>query len=225
MVKKKFVIRTDYCITLDKIPNSYYPEILANKEQLQEWRALFDVDIQSAEQLVFEQFLVLDTKFFDEGFKDRLIAEFDNLNDTTNGLLINSENFQALTLLQESHFKNVDVTYIDPPYNTDATPILYKNEYKESTWLSLLYDRLLLAQNLFQPDDGALSVAIDDAEIDVLKRLLKQTLTNHEIHKVIVNHYPGSGTGRSNVSRTHEYNLFAIPTDSDTLREISKQTG
>ena len=184
-LKKKFVIRTDYCITLDKIPSTYYPEILANKAQLQEWKILFDVDIQNAEQLVFEQFLVLDTKFFEDSFKDRLIAEFDNLDATTNGLLINSENFQALTLLQESHFKNVDVTYIDPPYNTDATPILYKNEYKESTWLSLLYDRLLLAENLFQPDDGALSVAIDDAEIDVLKRLLKQTLTNHEIHKVI----------------------------------------
>ena len=168
---------------------------------------------------------MLDTKFFEDSFKDRLIAEFDNLDATTNGLLINSENFQALTLLQESHFKNVDVTYIDPPYNTDATPILYKNEYKESTWLSLLYDRLLLAENLFQPDDGALSVAIDDAEIDVLKRLLKQTLTNHEIHKVIVNHYPGSGTGRSNVSRTHEYNLFAIPTDSDTLRGNLKADG
>jgi len=224
-LKKKFVIRTDYCITLDKIPSTYYPEILANKAQLQEWKILFDVDIQNAEQLVFEQFLVLDTKFFEDSFKDRLIAEFDNLDATTNGLLINSENFQALTLLQESHFKNVDVTYIDPPYNTDATPILYKNEYKESTWLSLLYDRLLLAENLFQPDDGALSVAIDDAEIDVLKRLLKQTLTNHEIHKVIVNHYPGSGTGRSNVSRTHEYNLFAIPTDSDTLRGNLKADG
>lgn len=224
-LKKKFVIRTDYCITLDKIPASYYPEILSNKAQLAEWKNLFDVDVQNNEQLVFEQFLVLDTKFFDESFKDRVLAEFDNLEDETSGVLINSENFQALNLIQEIHLKNIDVTYIDPPYNTDATPILYKNEYRESTWLSLMFDRLLLSRNLFESNEGALSVAIDDAEIDVLKRLMKQTLLNYEIHKVIVNHYPGSGTGRSNVSRTHEYNLFAIPIDSDVLRGNLKEDG
>lgn len=224
-LKKKFVIRTDYCITLDKIPQSYYSEIFKNKAQLEEWKSLFDVNIQNAEQLIFEPYLVLDTKFFDESLKDRLLAEFDDLDEQTNGLIINSENFQALNLLEENCNGKIDVTYIDPPYNTDATPILYKNEYRESTWLTLIYDRLILAKKLFQPDEGALSVAIDDAEIDVLKRLLKQALINYEIHKVIVNHYPGSGTGRSNVSRTHEYNLFAIPFDSDLLRGNLKADG
>jgi len=76
-LKKKFVIRTDYCITLDKVPSTYYPEILQNQAQLAEWKTLFDVDIQNAEQLNFEQFLVLDTQFFDEVFKDRLLAEFE----------------------------------------------------------------------------------------------------------------------------------------------------
>jgi len=224
-LKKKFIIRTDYCITLDKIPDKYYLEISQNKAQLIEWKSLFDVDIQEVEQLFFEKFLVLDTKFFDESFKDRLLAEFDNLDEHTNGLLINSENFQALNLLQEKNIGKINVTYIDPPYNTDATPILYKNEYRESTWLTLINDRLLLARNLFHLEDGALSVAIDDAEMDVLKRLIKQTLTYYEIHKVIVNHYPGSGTGRSNVSRTHEYNLFVIPYDSDLLRGNLKKDG
>lgn len=224
-LKKKFVVSTNYCITLDRIPESYYAEIFSNKAQLAEWKTLFDVTIQNQAQLNFEPYLVIDTKFYDEDFKDLLLSEFDNLDEQTDGLLINSENFQALGLMQEKYQEKVDVTYIDPPYNTDATPILYKNEYRESSWLSLIYDRILLSRSLFDKNDGALSVAIDDTEIDVLKRLLKQTLYQYEIHKVIVNHYPGSGTGRSNVSRTHEYNLFIVPFDSDLLRGNLKKDG
>jgi len=224
-LKKKFVISTHYCITLDKIPSTYYAEIVQNQAQLQAWKTLFNVAITDVAQLAFEPYLQVDTQFFDETFKDRLLAEFDNLDEQTDGVLINSENFQAINMLQEKYTNCINVTYIDPPYNTDATPILYKNEYRESTWLSLIFDRLQLSLNLFNNESGALSIAIDDAEIDVLKRLIKQTLRNYEIHKVIVNHYPGSGTGRSNVSRTHEYNLFAIPIDSDLLRGNLKKDG
>src|SRR5690554_5801750 len=42
-LKKKFVIRTDYCITLDKIPAKYFEEIFCNEAQLQEWEDLFSV--------------------------------------------------------------------------------------------------------------------------------------------------------------------------------------
>lgn len=238
-LKKKFVISTNYCITLDRIPEQYYPEILANQAQLEEWKTLYaceiknqngnilinGVDIINHSPLTINNYLVLDTKFFSEQFKDKLLAEFDNLDEETNGLLINSENFQALNLMQEKYQEKVDVIYFDPPYNTDATPILYKNEYRESSWLSLINDRLNSSKILLNKDLGSWSVAIDDAEIDVLTRLLKLNLSQYEIHKVIVNHYPGSGTGRSNVSRTHEYNLFAIPFDSDILRGNIKPDG
>ena len=46
-----------------------------------------------------------------------------------------------------------------------------------------------------------------------------------ELLQVIVNHYPGSGTGRSNVSKTHEYNIFAIQKDTDILRGKVKESG
>lgn len=108
-LKKKFVISTDYFITLDRIPKEYYSEILTNKEQLAEWKLLFDVEIQNIDQLIFDQYLVLDTKFFDTTFKDRLLSEFENLDDLTNGLLINSENFQALNTLGEKYQGSVNV--------------------------------------------------------------------------------------------------------------------
>jgi adenine-specific DNA-methyltransferase len=169
-LKKKFVIRTDYCITLDKIPNTYYPEILQNKAQLGEWKTLFDVDIQNAEQLVFEQFLVLDTKFFDEEFKDRLLTEFDDLEEKTNGLLINSDNFQALNLLLEKYQEKVSQTYVDPPYNTSASEIAYKNSFKHSSWLSLISDRIAL-NKLLMNEKGFFNITIDYAELLNLGKL------------------------------------------------------
>lgn len=147
-LKKKFVLRTDYCITLDRIPADYYPEIFANKAQLVEWKTLFDVELQNESQMAFEQFLVLDTKFFDEAFKDRLLAEFDDLDEQTNGLLINSENFQALELMQEKYQETVNTVYIDPPYNTRNDGFVYKDSLIDSSWLSFMYDRLQLCKNI-----------------------------------------------------------------------------
>ena len=40
-LKKKFVIETNYCITLDRIPEEFYPEIAANDKQREEWVKLF----------------------------------------------------------------------------------------------------------------------------------------------------------------------------------------
>lgn len=216
-LKKKFVIRTDYCITLDKIPSTYYPEILANKAQLQEWKALFDVDIQNAEQLVFDQFLVLDTKFFNEGFKDRLLAEFDELEEQTNGLLINSDNFQALNTLEGKFSGKIDCTYIDPPYNTSASEIAYKNSFKHSSWLSLMENRIRASKTLLS-EDGIMIVAIDDTEFVPLSQLIDDVYFNYDRNTVIVNHHPaGAGLTGTNISTTHEYAIFVLPANKKVL--------
>jgi adenine-specific DNA-methyltransferase len=43
-LKKKFVVDTQYCITLDRIPETFYPEIAANDAQREEWVRLFAID-------------------------------------------------------------------------------------------------------------------------------------------------------------------------------------
>lgn len=217
-LKKKFVVNSDYCITLDRIPESYYAEIASNKEQLEEWKVLFDVDIKTEEDLNQEPYLVLDTKFFSLEFNDKLLAEFDDLDEQTNGLMINSENFQALKLLTSTYQKSLSLAYLDPPYNTDATPIIYKNSYKDSSWMSLIADRVKLATQLLLPETGVLSAAIDDIELSNLSKLLEGIMPEYDQKRVIVQHYPGSGTGRSNITRTHEYNLFMIPNGEDIIR-------
>src|SRR5690606_38954708 len=149
-LKKKFVISTDYCITLDRIPEKYYDEIIENTAQLSEWKNLFDVSVTAVKDLANEPFLVLDTKFFDEGFKDRLLAEFDNLDGETDGLLFNAENFQALNVIQDKYRHKIKSLYIDPPYNTAASEIVYKNEYRNSSWIQLIADRVAASHPLLE---------------------------------------------------------------------------
>ena len=219
-LKKKFVISTNYCITLDHIPEEYYAEIAANQAQLQEWKELYDVTITSAEQLAGEPFLVLDTKHFSEEFKDKLLGEFDNLDEETNGLLINSENFQALNLMQENYKSTIEQIYIDPPYNTESNEIIYQNGFKHSSWLTLMSDRLYQSSFL-KADNGVLNIAIDSAEQKELGVLLKQIYAphNHEVHCIPVIHNPRGIQGK-NISYMHEYLYYVYQADRNVLEEI-----
>ncbi len=221
-LKKKFVISTDYCITLDKIPSDYYQEIIKNKEQLAEWKSLFDVDIQNPEQLVFEPFLVLDTKFFDQTFKDRLLAEYENLHSEINGTLISSENFQALNLLEEMYTNQIDVVYIDPPYNTESNSILYKNNFKHSSWLSLMNQVLDKSSTLYKSDAGVHIVAIDKAEQQRLSILLENIFTDKTVFPVSVIHNPG-GTLSKNISTSGEYAFFVFDNDKESIAKENRE--
>lgn len=227
-LKKKFVVATHYCITLDRVPESLYPIIAANPKQWEQWDKLGMLDGKadlfkqaeagSIEYLKEHPYLMVDTALFDTVFKYALLAAVENLDESLDGLLINSDNFQALSLIDKKYARIVDCIYIDPPYNTNATPILYKNEFKSSSWMSFLENRLSASLVFLKQDSGYISVAIDDNEISNLSSLIKVEYPQFDLHKAIVNHYPGSGTGRSNISRTHEYSLFMIPNDRDILR-------
>lgn len=161
-LKNKFVVQSDYCITLDRVPESLYEEICANEEQHEEWKRLFDIEsIKATEGDMFSsgkqgytgeltvQFLkenphlVLDTAFFNNDFKHRLLESMENIDAQCDGLLVNSENFQALELLQEKYQEQVCGVYLDPPYNTKKNEFIYKDSFKHSSWMSMMQDRLL----------------------------------------------------------------------------------
>jgi len=97
-LKKKFVVETNYCITLDRVPEELHPEIADNEEQRKEWVKLFAIDeikgdLHSRKYskpltvkfLKENLFLVLDTGFFDEEFKERLIASIDDFDEQCDG--------------------------------------------------------------------------------------------------------------------------------------------
>lgn len=183
-LKKKFVVQSDYCITLDRVPEKLYPEIIANEAQRKEWVRLFAIDdIKGdlttegySEPLTIEflkqnPFLVLDTAFFDAKFKHQLVKSMENIDEQTNGLLINSENFQALELLQEKYRNRIKCVYIDPPYNTGKDGFVYKDSLPHSSWLTFLNDRIALSYNLLN-QTGVFFSSISDQEEDKLKQLL-----------------------------------------------------
>lgn len=208
-LKKKFVVSSHYCVTLDRVPEELWPEVVANESQLEQWKQLgvWDgVAIRTVEDLRSELYRMVDTSLFSPEFKAKLLRQMESIDAATNGILIHSDNFQALSLLQEKYKEQVKYIYIDPPYNTNSTPILYKNEYKHSSWMSLMQDRLLKGMSLLQ-FDGMKTVAIDDSEMVNLCTVLEQTAPEHTLSKVTVVHNP-KGSITRNFNRTHEYALF-----------------
>ncbi len=175
-----------------------------------EWKQLFDVTLSGVEALLQEKFLVLDTQFFSQDFKDRLLGEFDNLDEETNGLLINSENFQALNLMQEKYKEKVKAIYIDPPYNAKSSEILYKNSFKHASWLSLISDRILYSKELLNSNNGVFNIAIDENEQEFLGIMLSQIFENYNKTCVTIVHN-ASGQQGENFSYTNEYSYFLYP--------------
>ena len=222
-LKKKFVIESNYCMTLDRVPESLYAEIAANDAQREEWVRLFAIDgIErdqrhtaaytvplSVEFLKENPFLVLDTKFFTAEFRNTLLASVDNIDEQCDGLLINSENFQALELLQEKYKGTVDCVYIDPPYNSPSSEIAYKNSYKHSSWLTLINDRLNLGKKLLSYE-GSQVVAIDKYEHGRLYLQLLEIFEGYDIVSVAIEHNK-KGTMGDHFSYNNEYAIFTVP--------------
>ena len=225
--KRKFVTEAQYCITLGNIAASYYPDIVDNEAQWDEWRDMLGVgDTQRSEAfLQGHPTLMLDTRHFDQDFTDRLLASFPDLDGVTDGLLAHGDNWQALCLMQEKYNGGVNCIYIDPPYNTAASEIIYKNGYKHSSWLSLMAERIGAAQPILDKN-APWVIAIDDTEMVGLSQLIDSMFTAYDRNMVVINHHPaGSGLEGTNVSSTHEYALFMTPTGIKALRGVEKTAG
>ena len=231
--KKKFVLKTDYCITLDYIDEKYYPEILKNKEQLEEWKKLYSFDIKEQvkklegtlkghgdgnkeiEVLKQNPTLMLDTKFFNEEFKFKLLEEIEVSDEKINGILINSENYQALRLILEKYRNKVKCCYIDPPFNTGGSEFIYKNAYRHSSWLTMMENRLRLSKE-FVKQDGVHIVAIDDFEVSNLGLLLENIFSPENfLGELVIEIKPSGRTNDYFFSTSHEYAYFFANSKDD----------
>jgi len=208
--KKKFITETQYCITMGNIDEAFYPEVAACESQWEEWKDLFHIDEEQTDLFTQEMdkeekriaflkshpTLVLDTKHFDSDFVDRLLASFDDLDAITDGLLIHSENWQALNLLSEKYRAKAQCIYIDPPFNTGGD-FLYIDMFRNSTWLALLEDRidsslLLLSQ------DGNYFIHLDYNSMHYGKMLLLKYFS--DINELVFN---------TNATKDEESGLFS----------------
>ena len=216
--KRKFVVEAQYCVAAGLLTDELRSRVMECEEQWNEWRALgclrddgslfANVDDTAAKRdfLVRNPGLLIDTRHFDRAFVDRLLAAVDDIDEKTDGLAIRSENWQALNLIGERFGAELSCIYVDPPYNTDASAILYKNNYKDSSWLSLMADRLSLSGRLLRPS-GIVGCAIDDEEVSRL-RMLMQELFPREIGTVVVRSNPAGRKSKGQLSPSHEFALF-----------------
>ena len=229
-LKKKFVLETNWCVTLDRVPKALYPEIAANAAQCEEWVELFAVDEisvnggttwsnpPSVDFLKANPYLVLDTRHFDRDFTDQLLAalsEAGSLDEQLDGLLVHGENFQALNLLQARYHGQVECIHTDPPYNTQTSGFMYKNGYQHSSWLAMMQNRMETGIRLLHKD-GSFLCHIDENEYEALHLLF----TNMTI--------PDGGTivwdkknpmlGRKGIATQHEYILWRTWRESQILK-------
>ncbi|WRD79805.1 site-specific DNA-methyltransferase [Helicobacter pylori] len=170
--KPRFVLNSHFIVSLDQLKAKNYDlnKITNHKnypKQVQEWQ---DLNLKTTDNLLENEFLPLDTLYF----KD-LEEEIKNLfsEDEINGTLIKSENYQALNSLKNRYKETIDCIYIDPPYNTQNNEFIYADNFKRSSWLSMMDNRLELAHKLLN-NKGVMFVSIDDNEQAYLKTLMDE---------------------------------------------------
>jgi adenine-specific DNA-methyltransferase len=231
-------------MTLDYIPDKYYPKLLENKGQLEEWAKLYSFDAGKESKVVKGKLpfqgrpeieimsevlkqnptLVLDTKFFDNDFKYQLLGEIDDLDEKTNGILINSENYQALNLLLNKYREKIKCCYIDPPYNTERDrelrKFIYKDGFNESSWLSMMEGRLILSRNILT-NDSVIFTSIDDNELQNLRILFDNIFgfENRLDRGVFIWENKGSTKGFRRIVKNHEY-IIAYSNNPEEVESV-----
>ena len=189
--KPKFVRNVNYVVTLDKLADAVLKTITEHKgakAQIEEWRELGMVDNKFSIKAVFNgqkslndkngasgkyRFLPLDTKHF-KNLELDILACLGNLDETLDGELVHSENWQALNSLKRRYKGKVQCIHIDPPYNTKTSGFLYRNEYKHSSWLTMMENRARLGTALLS-DDGSFLCHIDEHEYERLHLMMDNT--------------------------------------------------
>lgn len=235
-LKKKFVVETQWCMTLDKIDEQFYDEIRHNCAQVEEWKQMYAIDslqpnlehteafteVPSVLFLKQNQNLVVDTRHFSDNFKQRLVESIDNLDEQTNGIMFNADNFQALGLMQEKYKEGISAIYIDPPYNTSASEIMYKNGYKKSSWSALLSDRVKYAYKILA-EKGLTCVTIDDFQLHELYYILNDIFNVDNLRGTIaIKNNPSGRSTESGMSIAHEYGLFYAKNASSKIGRLER---
>lgn len=228
--KPRFVFNSNYVITLDRIAKKeggteVIKELLNHpgmEEQIKEWKELgiigenfkkekILIKTLQGEELNEEfQFLPVDTKYFKE-VKWKILELFDNLDDELDGWLIKSENWQALNTILPKFREKVQTIYIDPPFNLGTNADFhYEVNYKDSTWITMLENRLSLAKE-FINETGSIFVRCDYNGNMYVRMLLDKIFGRENfLHQISINRRRFQMLGGKTFSnRTENLILFA----------------
>jgi len=99
-------------------------------------------------------------------------GDSDQVETSLTDIFIEGENLEVLKLLTPEYADAVKLIYVDPPYNTGNDPV-YGDDYRDSSWLSMIYPRLVRARELLTAD-GLIAVSIDDHELHHLVTVMNE---------------------------------------------------
>lgn len=222
--KKKFVISTEWVITIDRLVD-YIGEAAAmpmlqvvfkNDKQMAEWKELFGNKALPKQEDDFKSDLLtwrklpIDTSLFTLEFKIQLmnaLSEYIDLDEKLDGIIIHSDNYHGLASLATTYNQSIQSIYVDPPYNTSASEIIYKNSFKHASWITLLENRFHEAIPLLK-DGGILCCTIDDFEYKNLIGLIGNQF-KEILGTVSIRIKPSGRPIPSGFAVSHEYAIFA----------------
>lgn len=150
-------------------------------------------------------------------------------------ILIEGDNFHALSVLNYTHKEKIDIIYIDPPYNRGKNDFIYNDKfvdkedgYRHSKWLNFMQKRLLLARNLLK-EDGLIFISIDDYEFAQLKMLCDKIFGETQFINMFIWQRNSSGkTEKDKFTVNTEYVLLYAKTLqyklTDTYKPLSDST-
>ena len=222
--KKKFVVSTDFYITMDKINPELYGDIINNEKIIKEWIELGFIESNSPEtDLTSLKYATVNISYLNSDLKNKILSSINNIDDNINGTFINGDNYQALNLLKKTYNSKIDCVHIDPPYNTDTSGFLYKNSFRHSSWLSMMDSRLHFVKDLLS-EDGVFFCHIDENEYERLYLINRQLgLINAG---TIIWDKRNPMNGGSGIAIQHEYttcftkNVIAINKQNDNVLDI-----
>ena len=206
--KPKFSLDGAYLVSVKLISDAMLEVLLRHEnidKQVEKWKEqkqLIDVNKVDFEVLRNNPYLLLDTKFFKE-VENQIINAADA---KVKGLVINSDNYQALNTLEKKYEKLVDIIYIDPPYNTDADSFEYVDGYESSSYLSMMYDRLVLAKKMLT-NQGIIFISINDKELYELKLLCDKIFGKANFVCNFIRKIKAGRTTAGSVDLHHDYML------------------
>ena len=142
-------------------------------------------------------------------------------------LLIEGDNYHALSVLNYTHHGKIDVIYIDPPYNTGARDWQYNNDYvdgedsfRHSKWLSMMHKRLLLAKNLLSKK-GFICCAIDHNELFTLGCLMDAIFgEDNRLAVVTVIHQARGRNMDKGFSASNEFMMVYVKTKGNNIKNV-----
>ncbi len=237
-LKKKFVVETNYCITLDSIPETFYGKIAANQTQWEQWQSLgmletpsddkpglfSQAEVGSVEYLKTHPYLMADSALFDAVFKQGLLSAIDNLDESLDGLLIHGDNFHGLSLMQARFREKVKCVYIDPPYNTGGDGFCYKDSYQHASWLTMISERLDASYPLLTANSVMFS-SIDALERNHLESVMDSVFGRKNRVEEIIWVQNTTKNQSPTYSTNHEYvevyskNIDVVKSDFSMFRE------